>query len=63
MDTTVVKANIHYPTDAGLLNDCAKAISGAVKRIGELCSEAVKHFRSKSRTMKEKTLEITKVLR
>lgn len=63
LDTTVVKADIHYPTDAGLLNDCAKAITRIVKRIGGLHNEAVKHFRSKSRTMKGKTLEIAKVLR
>jgi len=63
LDTTVVKADIHYPTDAGLLNDCAKAITRVVKKIGGLQNEAIKHFRSKSRTMKGKTLEITKVLR
>ena len=63
LDTTVVKANIHYPTDAGLLTDCAKAISRAVKKIGNISNDAVRHFRSKSRTIKEKSQKITKVLR
>jgi len=33
-DTTVVEANIHYPTDAEILVDGIRAINGEVKKIG-----------------------------
>lgn len=48
IEHTVAKADIHYPTDAGLLNDCAKANTRVVKKIGRLHNVAVKHFRAKA---------------
>lgn len=32
IDTTVVEANIHYPTDAGLLADGVKLLTSTVKK-------------------------------
>src|SRR4030081_3563908 len=36
VDTTVVEADIHYPTDASLLGDGVRVLTRAMKRIAEL---------------------------
>lgn len=63
LDTTVIESNIHYPTDAGLIADCVKAISRTVKKIKQTGQEAVKGFRSKPRTIRKQVLSIAKLFR
>lgn len=63
IDTTVIESNIHYPTDAGLMVDCVKAISRTVKKIKQTSQEAVKGFRNKTRTIRKQILSIAKVFR
>lgn len=42
VDTTVVEANIEYPTDADLLYKGAKKLDSAVKKARERCGEKVR---------------------
>lgn len=44
MDTTVTEANIHYPTDTGLLADGVKVITRTVVRIKKLATGVGKGF-------------------
>ena len=63
VDTTVVEANIHHPTDASLLADGIHVITRTIKKIKAVASEAVGSFRDRGRTVKKHLLEIAKVLR
>lgn len=63
VDTTVVQANIRYPTDAGLLADGIKLVTRVVKRIQASGVAATVRFRNSTRAAKKRLLEISKVLR
>jgi len=60
-DTTVVEANIHYPTDASLLNDSVKVIARGVRRLKEMGVGVAEKFRDRSRSAKRKLLSVVKV--
>jgi IS5 family transposase len=62
LDTTVVEANVHYPTDASILADAVKVISKTVKKI-KGAQDIKTRFVDKTRTVKKGLLSITKTLR
>lgn len=62
-DTTVMEADIHHPTDAGLLQDGGKAITRIVRKIQQTASHAVEGFQDQTREVKEHLFSMTKVLR
>lgn len=63
IDTTVIKSNIHHPTDAGLLADSMRVITRTVKKIKEK-GEAVKVvFRNRMGKVKKLMNNIGKFLK
>jgi len=62
LDTTVVEADIHHPTDASLLADGIRAITKTVKKITKAADVATR-FVDKTRSCKKRLLAITKTLR
>ncbi|MCW5979995.1 MAG: ISNCY family transposase [Bryobacteraceae bacterium] len=63
VDTTVVEANIHYPTDSGLLGDGVRVLTRAMKRIAAIAGEAGAKLRDRSRSVKHRILEIGRAAR
>lgn len=63
VDTTVVEADIHHPTDAWLLSDGVRVITRAVRRLQEAGMAAGAAFRNRTRSVKRRILAISKVLR
>jgi IS5 family transposase len=63
IDTTVIEANIHYPTDTGLLADGAKVITRTVVKIRKLVTGVGKGFVNHTRKVKKTYLAINKVLK
>lgn len=62
VDTTVVEADIHYPTDASLLADGVKTITATVKKIKKAAGITTR-FVDRTRSAKKRLLEITKTLK
>jgi IS5 family transposase len=60
IDTTVAESNIHYPTDAELLEDCVRVITRTVNRIAEAANDAAGKIRNRGRSIKKKILAIAK---
>src|SRR3990172_9285178 len=58
VDTTVTEANIHYPTDTGLLADGVKVITRTVVRIKKLATGVGKGFVDHTRKVKKTYLAI-----
>lgn len=63
IDTTVIEADIHYPTDTGLLADGAKVITRTVVKIKKLVTGIGKGFVNHTRKVKKTYLAINKVLK
>jgi len=62
VDTTVVEADIHHPTDASLLADSQKVIVRTVKKIKN-CGYAVRtKLQDRTRSIKKNMMSITKML-
>ncbi len=62
-DTTVTEANIHYPTDTGLLGDGVKVITRTVTRLKKLAAGVGKGFVNHTRKVKKTCLALNKVLK
>lgn len=62
-DTTVVEANIHYPTDASLIQDGIGIVSTMVRKVKALGVATVTRYNDHSRSTRKKLLSIIKVLR
>lgn len=60
VDTTVVSANIHHPTDASLLCDGVRVINRVVKRIKKVFSVVKIKWRDRSRSIKRRIISIVK---
>ena len=63
VDTTVVEAPIHYPTDSGMCEDAVRVLSRAIRR---LCAAGVDlgfHFRNVHRSVSRRIREIAQGLR
>lgn len=62
-DTTVTEADIHYPTDTGLLGDGVKAVTRTVKKLEKLVTGAGKGFVDHTRKAKKTLLKLAKTLK
>jgi IS5 family transposase len=60
IDTTVVKSNIHHPTDASLLSDGVKVLTRLVKKVKDAGIAAKAEFQDRTRSVKKKVLNIVK---
>jgi IS5 family transposase len=63
VDTTVVEANIHHPTDSGLIADTVRVVTRLAKKIRVVAGDTGTTIRDRTRSIKKRVLEITKVLR
>jgi IS5 family transposase len=63
LDTTVVEANIHYPTDSSLLSDGARVLTRTMKKIKELTGRAGTKLRNRMRTIGHRAMEIARTSR
>lgn len=63
VDTTVVEANIHYPTDADLLADGVRVVTRTVQRLQQAGLAASAAFRDVGRAVKAKLRQLGKELR
>jgi IS5 family transposase len=63
VDTTVVETNIHHPTDSTLLGDGARVLIRTMKKITEIASEVGAKLRDRSRSVKLRLLEISRIAR
>ena len=62
VDTTVVEANILFPTDAGLLHEGVKKLTKAMTRIKKACGESARYSTKQTEKIKEHMLSISKIL-
>ena len=60
VDSTVVEADIHYPTDSGLLHDSVRVLSRAAKKCRDLGLAAGEATRDFTRSAKKQLLSIVK---
>jgi IS5 family transposase len=63
VDTTVVEANIHYPTDSSLLGDGVRVLTRAMKRIAAIAGDVGAKLRDRSRSVKYRILDIGRAAR
>ena len=63
VDTTVVEANIHYPTDSTLLADGVRVLTRTMKKITKIAGAAGTKLCDRSRSVKFRLLEIGRVAR
>lgn len=63
VDTTVVEANIHHPTDSGLIADTVRVVTRLVKQAQAAVGEAGTAVRDRTRSIKKRVLAIAKVLK
>jgi IS5 family transposase len=63
VDTTVVEADIHYPTDAQLLADGVRVVTRTVKQLQRLGAEIGGEFRDVGRSVKTRLLGLGKGLK
>ncbi len=63
VDSTVVDADIHYPTDSGLIADGVKRLTRLGKQIKSAVGTAVTAVHDRSRSVKKRLLGIGKLLR
>lgn len=61
VDTTTTEANIHHPTDASLIMDGVQTLTRLVKKARDFGADVV--FRDRTRSVKKRLLQISKVLR
>lgn len=61
VDTTVVEANIHYPTDSSLLMDSVRKLGQLARRVRALGLASGEQVRDFSRSAKKQLLAIVKV--
>ena len=62
VDTTVTEANVHYPTDTGLMADGVKVITRTVSKVKRLVTGVGKGFRNHTRKVKKMCQALNKVL-
>jgi IS5 family transposase len=63
VDTTVVEANIHYPTDSSLLGDGVRVLTRSMKKITKITGVVGTKLCDRSRSVKFRLLEIGRVAR
>jgi IS5 family transposase len=60
IDTTVIKSNIHHPTDASLLSDGVKVLTRLVKKVKDAGIAVKTEFQNRTRSVKKRILNIVK---
>ncbi len=63
MDSTVVEADIHHPTDSGLIADCIRDVTRRARHLVALMDEVAIPIRNRARSVQRRLLQIGKVLR
>jgi IS5 family transposase len=63
VDTTVVEANIHYPTDSTLLSDGVRVLTRVMKKVTEVAGQVGAQLRDRTRSVKHRILEIARASR
>jgi len=63
VDTTVVEANIHHPTDSSLIADTVRVVTRLAKKVQTIAGDAGTTIRDRTRSIKKRVLAITKVLK
>jgi IS5 family transposase len=63
VDTTVVEANIHYPTDVDLLADGVRVVTRTVKQLQQLGAGVEGKFRNIGRSVKKRLLTLGRGLK
>jgi IS5 family transposase len=63
VDTTVVEANIHYPTDSSLLGDGVRVLIRSMKKITKIAGAVGAKLCDRSRSVKFRLLEIGRLAR
>ena len=63
VDTTVVEADIHYPTDVDLLADGVRVVTRTVKKLQQLGAGITEKFRDVGRSIKKRLLRLGKGLK
>jgi IS5 family transposase len=63
VDTTVVEANIRYPTDADLLSDGVRVVTRTIRQLHQAGVEAAGKFRDVSRSVQSRLISLAKGLK
>jgi IS5 family transposase len=67
VDTTAVEANVHFPTDSGLIGDGVRVVSRLLRRarvaLGEAASGLKEAFRSRVRTVRTLSQQLHRIAR
>jgi len=60
VDTTVVEANIHYPTDSSLLGDGDRVLTRLMKKVTAIAGEVGTRLRNSMRSVQRRVAEIAR---
>jgi IS5 family transposase len=63
VDTTVVEANIHYPTDSSLLGDGDRVLTRLMKKVTAIAGEVGSKLRNSMRSVQRRVAEIARASR
>ncbi|ACA59226.1 ISNCY-like element ISCde2 family transposase [Candidatus Desulforudis audaxviator] len=63
VDTTAIEANIHHPTDSGLIADSVRVVTRLAKKIQAVADNTSVAIRDRTRSIKKRVLAIAKVLK
>jgi IS5 family transposase len=63
VDTTVVEANIHYPTDSSLLRDGVRVLTRTMHRVTAITGRVGTRVRDRHRSVTRRLLEIMRITR
>jgi IS5 family transposase len=62
-DSTVVEADIRYPTDAGLAGDAVRTLAKAARQVRTAVPDTVQHVRDRTRSVSKRLRMMTRTLR
>lgn len=63
VDTTVVEANIHYPTDSSLLGDGVRVLTRLMTKVTEIAGKVGTKLRDRRRSVQRRLIEIGRASR
>jgi transposase, IS5 family len=62
-DSTVVEADIRYPTDAGLAGDAVRTLARAARKLQAVVPDATRHVRDRTRSVSKRLRLMSRTLR
>lgn len=62
-DSTVVEADIRYPTDAGLAGDAVRTLARAARKVKAAVPDAAQHVRDRTRSVSKRLRMMSRTLR